>query len=92
MRISLWSAFSAALVLLSSCGDKVDDKVARGTAAVYEDNVVKKTIGEGILVVQGGNTFRGNKVSGSTDVDLQSNVAEDQNTLDDNRFGTQSFP
>ncbi len=65
---------------------------ARGTDALYENNVIKKTTGEGFLLTQGGNTLRGNKVSGSTIVDLQSNPAEGSNTFEDNKFGTTSFP
>jgi nitrous oxidase accessory protein NosD len=65
---------------------------ARGTDATYEGNVIKKTNGDGILVTRGGNTFRDNKVSGSTESDLRSQVAQDQNTFEDNRFGVERYP
>ncbi len=65
---------------------------ARSDSGLYEKNVVKNSPATGMFVLQGGNTFRKNKVSGSGGFDLLSDVAEDANTFENNKFGTTSFP
>ncbi len=73
-------------------GIRVQVGVESTGGSLYDRNVVKGSTDLGIRVQTIGNTFTKNKVSGSASTDLFSQVAEDQNTFDGNKFGTTSFP
>ncbi len=67
-------------------------QVNGGPGTTITRNTVKNSGGAAFDVTVGGNTFTKNAASGTTAVDLNSGVAESENTYSKNRFRTTNFP